>query len=70
MRRRKQRVHDHCPRCDAPEEHLVHILTCPHPDVRSLTNNMLVELEVWLTKEDTYPELIPILIATYGSIWR
>jgi len=67
MRRRKQRVHDHCPRCDAPEEHLVHILTCPHPDVRSLTDNMLVELEVWLTKEDTYPELIPILIASIRS---
>jgi hypothetical protein len=67
MRRRKQRLHNHCPRCDAPEEHLVHILTCPHPDVRSLTDNMLVELEVWLTKEDTYPELIPILIASIRS---
>jgi len=29
----KQRVHDFCPRCNAPHEHLVHVLTCPHPDV-------------------------------------
>ena len=28
---------------------------------------MLVELEVWLTKEDTHPELIPILIASIRS---
>ena len=68
MRRHKQRIHDHCPRCDAPQEHLVHILTCPHPDVRTLTNNLLVELEVWLTQEDTYPSLIPILISSISSI--
>jgi len=43
MRRRKQRIHDHCPRCDAPQEHLVHILTCPHPDVHTLTD---VELDI------------------------
>ena len=67
MRRRKQRLHDHCPWCDVLEEHLVHILTCPHPDVRSLTDNLLVELEVWFTKKDTYPELIPILIASIRS---
>ena len=41
--------------------------TCPHPDVRSLTDNLLVELEVWFTKKDTYPELIPILIASIRS---
>jgi hypothetical protein len=67
MRRRKQRVHDYCPRCNAPAEHLVHILTCPHPDVQTLTNDLLVELEVWLTQEDTYPTIIPILIESIRS---
>ena len=67
MRRRKQRVLANCPRCDAPEEHLVHILTCPHPDVQTLTTNLLVELELWLTQEDTYPHIIPILIDSIRS---
>jgi len=67
MRHLKQWVHNYCPRCNAPEEHLVHILTYPHPDVQTLTNDLLVKLEVWLTQEDTYPALIPILITSIRS---
>jgi len=67
MRRRKQRVHDNCPCCNAPQEHLVHILTCPHPEVRTITSDLLIELEAWLTQEDTYPSLTPILVASIRS---
>jgi len=76
IRRQKQCVHDNCPRYNAPaQEHLVHILTCPHPDVRTIATNLLVELEVWLTQEDTYPSLTPILVASIrlwlnGPVWR
>ena len=61
-----QRIHDHCPRCDALQE--------THPEVRTLTDNLLVELEVWLTQEDTslftniYPSSKHLLMAN-GSVW-
>jgi len=67
LKLRKKRVHDNCPRCNAPHEHLVHILTCPHPEVRTITADLLVELEAWLTQEDTYPSLTPILVASIRS---
>ena len=67
MRRRKQYVHDNCPRCNAPLEHLVHILTCPHPEVRTIISDLLIKLEAWFAQEDTYPSLTPILIASIRS---
>jgi len=59
-------THDNCPRCHTPEEPLVHILTCPNNDVRTLTNDLLMELEIWMTREDT--SLIPILVASVRSV--
>lgn len=50
MRRQTQRVNNYCTRCNAPEEHVVHILQCPHPGVQTLTNDLLVKLVVWLTQ--------------------
>lgn len=63
----KKRVLANCPRCDAPNDHLVHILTCLNREVQTIITDQLLELEVWLTQEDTYPALIPILVESLRS---
>ena len=64
MVRRKQRDSSACPRCNADNEHLVHILTCPQDAAKELTHSLLDELEHWLIQEDTHPQLTAALLHT------
>jgi hypothetical protein len=57
MQRRKQRIHSHCPRCNADKEDLLHILTCASEDIVEHRQNLLIELEVWFETEDTHPDI-------------
>ena len=50
MAQRKQRQHSHCPRCQATNEHLLHILTCPAPSTKDLHSNLVGELQEFLMK--------------------
>ena len=62
MKQREQRIHDTCPLCDEPDEHLVHILTCPHDTCVELRTSLLEELKVWLTAEDTHEDITSFLL--------
>ena len=64
MVRRKQRDSSACPRCDAENEHLVHILSCPQQSAKETTQSLLTELEHWLIQEDTHPQLTAALMHT------
>ena len=62
MKHREQRLHDTCPLCDELDEHLVHILTCPHDTCVEPCTSLLEELKVWLTAEDTHENIISFLL--------
>ena len=62
MKQREQRLHDTCPLCNEPDEHLVHILTCPHDTHVKLRTSLLEELKVWLTAEDTHEDITSFLL--------
>jgi len=64
MVRRKQQDSSACPRCDAVNEHLVHILSCPQQSAKETTQSLLTELEHWLIQEDTHPQLTAALMHT------
>ena len=57
MVRRRQRQYSFYPRCQAPDEHLLHILTCPHTSTRDLHLNIIQNLHQWLSKAKTYPDI-------------
>jgi len=64
MVRRKQRDSSACPWCDAENEHLVHILSCPQQSAKETTQSLRTELEHWLIQEDTHPQLTAALLHT------
>ena len=53
----QQRIHNTCPLCDELDEHLVHILTCPHETGVDLRTSLLAELQTWLETEDTQEDI-------------
>ena len=62
MKQRQQCVNDTCPICDEPDEHLVHILTCPHETGVDLRASLLTELRTWLEAEDTHEDIATFLV--------
>ena len=62
LNRGEQRIHDTCPLCNETDEHLVHILTCPHDTCVELRTSLLKELKVWLTAEDTQEDITSLLL--------
>ena len=57
MAQRKQRQHSHCPRCQATDEHLLHILTCPDPSTKDLHSKLVGELQEFSVKIKTRPDI-------------
>ena len=57
MKRRKKRLLSNCPTCDAPDEHLRHILKCPSNKTSSYRKKLLVNLADWLKKSNTHPKI-------------
>ena len=45
MKRRKQRLHAHCPLCDEDDEHLLRVLICPDEAAIDFRKPLLTELE-------------------------
>ena len=62
MKQRQQRLHDTCPLCDEPDEHLVHILTCRNETCVDLRTSLLTELQTWLEAEDTQEGIANFLV--------
>ena len=58
----QQRIHNTCPLCDELDEHLVHILTCPHETGVDLRTSLLAELQTWLETEDTQEDIANFLV--------
>ena len=67
MKRRKQWLHAHCPRCGEDEEHLLHVLICPAEATVDFRKPLLTELETWLTDEDTHPDIAEYLLTGLTS---
>jgi hypothetical protein len=62
MKRRKQRLHAHCPLCGEDDEHLLHVLICPDATAVDFRKPLLTELETWLIHEDTHPDIAEYLL--------
>ena len=58
MVQRQQRIHAHCPFCEAPDEHLLHILCCPDPRASTFFTSELDKLISWLEKIKTHDAII------------
>ena len=67
MKRFKQCLHAHCPRCGEDEEHLLHVLICPAEATVDFRKPLLTELETWLTDEDTHPDIAEYLLTGLTS---
>ena len=67
MKRRKQRLHAHCPICGEDDEHLLHVLICPDTTSVDFRKPLLTELETWLIEEDTHPDITEYLMTGLTS---
>jgi hypothetical protein len=67
MKRRKQRLHAHCPLCGEDDEHLLHVLICPDVTAVDFRKPLLTELETWLIDEDTDPDIAGYLLTGLTS---
>jgi hypothetical protein len=67
MKRRKQRLHAHCPLCGEDDEHLLHVLICPDAIAVDFRKPLLTELETWLIDEDTHPDIAEYLLTGLTS---
>jgi len=61
MKRRKQRLYAHCPRCGEDDEHLLHVLICSADAAVDFRQPLLTDLENWLIDEDTHPDIADYL---------
>ena len=62
MLNRQQRVYSNCPLCqEDDDEHLVHVLTCPHHDSLTLRTTLMDALKARLIKEHTHPDVTAFL---------
>ena len=59
---RQRRPYSNCPICQEEDEHLVHVLTCPHHDSLTLRTTLVDALKAWLIKEHTHPDVTAFLL--------
>ena len=59
---RKKRQDSYCPRCHAPDEHLLHIMTCPSPSTKELQVTLIDKLKIWLINGKTHPDITSFFI--------
>ena len=62
-KRRKQRLHAHCPRYGEDDEHLLHVLICSV----NFRQPLLSDLEAWLIDENTHPDIVDYLLTGLTS---
>ena len=64
---RQKRAYSNCPLCQEPDGHLLHILTCPHPDSVMLRCTLVHELQSWLVREHTHPNITAFFLNGLNS---
>ena len=57
MLQQKQRLYSYCPRYQAPDTYLLHILTCPAISCLRLSADLLGKFENWLTTTKKHPDI-------------
>lgn len=61
-----------CPRCNNNEETHAHVITCQHPGAIALVNKWLDEMEIWLVRQRTHPDIrygvLSLLKAAFRSM--
>ena len=67
MKRRKQRLRAHCPRCGEDDEHLLHVLICSADAAVDFRQPLLTDLENWLIDEETHPDIADYLLTGLTS---
>ena len=65
--RQKPRAYSNCPLCQKPDEHLLHILTRPHPDSVILRHTLVDELQSWLVREHIHPDITAFFLNGLNS---
>ena len=65
MKRRKQRLRAHCPRCGEDDEHLLHVLICSADAAVDFRQPLLTDLENRLIDKDTHPDIADYLISSH-----
>ena len=69
---RQHRIHDNCPICNAPNEDILHVLTCPHRSASENRDTLLHEFKLWLQSVNTSPDITshrPSIMVP-RSLWR
>ena len=64
---RQHRVHNNCPICNAPNEDILHVLTCPHRSASENRDTLLQEFKLWLQSANTSPDITSFLITGLRS---
>ena len=64
---RQHRAHANCPICNAPDEDMLHVLTCQHRFARENRDTLLQEFKIWLQSVHTAPDITSFLITGLRS---
>jgi hypothetical protein len=68
MKRRKQRLYAHYPRCGEDDEHLLHVLIWSADAAVDFRQPLLTDLNNWLIDdEDTHPDIADYLLTSLTS---
>ena len=70
MKNRGHRKHSNCPLCNAPEEDIMHVMTCRSTSASELRETQLQELQIWLRSRNTDPSITSFLITGLRSWFR
>ena len=54
--------HSKCPRCNADNENVEHVLTCPDPMAKATWDNEIRKLKDWLVENDSHPVMADTII--------
>ena len=60
--RRKYQTHDKCPRCEEQDETTDHVIHCHSPRAKEEWDRQMTDMEKWLKKEKTEPDLARYLL--------
>ena len=69
LARRKHQSHDCCPRCNAPDESVTHVLQCQALTAKMQWGIAMDTLESWLFNNHTQHDLITAILSRLAT-WR
>ena len=69
MLRRQEQTHDHCPRCDQPDEGTQHVVQCQEVSAKLTWNSAILDLQAWMFNSKTHIQFQDALLARL-SCWQ